>query len=622
VHRGLSIAFIVLGVASGARGQGRNGSWPTAIVLGPSVHISADNPTAPHAESFLALNPKEPSQLIASAIVAGHEYGAAVYVSRDGGSSWQRAITSGDGVPSLSGGDPIVYYDLNGAALFSSLCEEPSCSLRVWRSSDGGSRWDSATSVPGRGYDREYLAVDLSSGPYRGRIYAAGTNWVRQTSGRGYPVLGITSSADGARSFLPATVIDVTSDGKSHGFGGIADMLITSRGALVVPIQSSPDLIPSPKRQFYTMISENGGRTFSAPKPGLPIEVGPRGFRRLRADGNIRAAIDESSGAFRDRIYVTYIEYENDRYVVKVTHSDDLGASWSRAVTVNDASGPDDSSNEAIAVNREGVVSLVWNDRRDDAKGECYRLYVSASLDGGDTFLPNVQVNAHATCPNSRGNWSGSANTFTPDSSSVALSGMPSRFSNGGETQGLAADPDGRFHVAWINGESGVMQLWYTSFTVQGEVQTAGARHGEQNRESSSPTSAGTRDSESKAGGAGRTDRTSEVSLQVSAPVLDFDGKTFGFTVSLKNQTSTVIAGPLIVVLGDFESDFGGVTAANSDNGQTGKGAEWRFVVNGQLAPGGVSEARSIEWHFDGKVPVLTKLDAFLANFRIFTEGH
>ena len=163
------------------------------------------------------------------------------------------------------------------------------------------------------------------------------------------------------------------------------------------------------------------------------------------------------------------------------------------------------------------------------------------------------------------------------------------------ETQGLVKGPDGRFHIAWINGESGVMQLWYTSFTVQPGTQKIGVR---------------------------RVDRTKEVSIEVSAPVLDFDSKSLEFTVSLKNQTSTTISGPLTLVLSNIESYFGGITVSNADNGLTGKGAEWRFVANGQLAPGAVSEPHSIKWHFDGQVPEPTKLDAFRANFRVLTDGH
>src|SRR5713226_3547256 len=87
----LSMAVIVVAFSS-ALGQDTSNNRLPAIVIGPSVHISADNPTAPHAESFLALDPKNPSQLIASSIVyePGKALPASVYVSRDAGRSWER----------------------------------------------------------------------------------------------------------------------------------------------------------------------------------------------------------------------------------------------------------------------------------------------------------------------------------------------------------------------------------------------------------------------------------------------------------------------------------------------------------------------------------------------------
>ncbi len=494
-------------------------------------------------------------------------------------------------MPPFSGGDPIVSYDSAGAGLFGSIGSIPDGFFRVWRSTDGGLHWNSVAKVPGGLYDREYLAVDLTSGPYAGRLYVAGTITVRQTSGDRYPVLAITYSTDNGVTVVPAVFLDATSDGQPGGFGGAGDLLITSRGTLIVPFQSSPNLKPSPNRQFWTLISENGGRTYSTPRPGLPMGRGPAGFRRIKTAGNMRAAIDQSKSPFADRIYVIWVDFKNNRYDVKVTHSDDLGLTWSAPVTVNDNAGPDDPSNAAIAVNRDGVVSVIWNDRRDDPKNECYRLYASASLDGGDTFFPNVQVSPHPTCTNAPGNWL--PNIFAaPDG--IIMSGVPDRFANGGETQGLVAGPDGRFNVTWINGETGVMQIWYTDLTVQLGTQTVGVR---------------------------RVDRTKDVSFQLSAPVIDFASKSLGFTVSFKNQSLTPIPAPIKLVVDQTESDFEGLTAVNADNGLPRKGATWTFSLSGRpaLLPGEVSETREVRWRFDGQIPPEPRIP-FRGNFRVFSE--
>ncbi len=602
----LSVAIVSVILVAGVMGQRNREKGQPAIVLGPSVHISVDNPTTPHVESFLALNQKNPAQMVATSILFEHgERTSVVYSSRDGGLRWERSATFDAGVPAFSGGDPVVYYDSSGAALFGSIESVPDAWFRIWRSSDGGLHWNSAVEIAGGHYDREYLAIDSTSSPYVGRVYSAGSINIRQTNGNSYPVLAMTYSIDNGVTFKPAIFVDVTSDGQPGGFGGAVDPLITSQGTLIVPFQSSTDLTRSENRQFWTLISENGGRSYSRPRPGLPMGRGPRGFRGTKTSSNIRAAIDQSKGAFADRIYVTWVDFANDRYNIKVTHSDDLGLTWSAPVRVNDNTAPDDLSNAAIAINRDGIVALIWNDRRDDPKGECYRLYVSASADGGETFLPNIQVDRHPTCPNTPGNWSGSLGVPSSSVGEITLSGMPGRFSNGGETQGLVAGPDGRFHVTWSNGESGVMQLWYTSFAVYGGTQAAGVRRVTETSKTIETT-----------------DRTKDVRMEVSAPLIDFASKTLGVTVGLKNQSSTYIPAPLTVVLESIESDFAGMTVANADNGLKQEGAVWKFLLNGKgLAPGEESEKRDIRWQFDGKVPSEFKdpLSPIHANFRIIS---
>jgi hypothetical protein len=564
-----------------------------SISLGHSVLVSNDAPTNPHAETFLALNPREPAQMIATSIVFGdplYPRGTSrVYASRDGGRTWQRSSAVGKGVSALMGTDPIVYYDYTGAALFGSIS---SGEFRVWRSTDAGLHWNSVAEIPGGLYDRQYLAVDMTPGPYSGRLYAAGQTTVTQTTGNRYPLLGITYSTDNGVTFVPATFVDATLDGQPGGLGGIGDLLITSRGIVVVPFFGGPDLKPSSLRQFWTLTSDNGGRTYSAPHPGLPMGRGPAGFRRIKTFSNLRATIDQSHGPFSDRLYVSWIDFSDDRYDIKISHSDDLGLTWSTPVKVNDNVGPDDPSNAAIAVNRDGVLAVIWNDRRDDPKNECYRLYVSASNDGGDTFLPNIQVNPQPTCTNAPGNW------FVSIASGVGninLSGVPDRFPNGGETQGLVAGPDGRFHATWNNGESGVMQLWYTDFEVQLGGQAVGAR---------------------------RVDRTKDITVEVDAPVIDFASKSISFIVRLKNRTSANIRGPLTLVLDKIDAGLQGVTAANADNGLAGQGASWKFLLNGRtnLAPNDVSETRQIRWTFDGQIPGEPRLDPFRVNFRIYSE--
>src|SRR5262245_12788053 len=104
------------------------------IKLGRSAHISTDAPKNPHAESFLAVNPKNAAQMIATSIVFGdpsYPRGSSrVYFSGDSGRTWRRSSSVGSGMPALMGTDPIVYFDSAGGALFGSITVGE---FRVWR---------------------------------------------------------------------------------------------------------------------------------------------------------------------------------------------------------------------------------------------------------------------------------------------------------------------------------------------------------------------------------------------------------------------------------------------------------------------------------------------------------
>src|SRR6266853_2765710 len=94
------------------------------ISFSTGVHISSDTPKTPFVETFLAINPRDAKNLVATSIVgsngAFHSY---VYASREGGRTWRRAQTSTAENPIFreDGGDPVVYFDSQGTAYFGEL---------------------------------------------------------------------------------------------------------------------------------------------------------------------------------------------------------------------------------------------------------------------------------------------------------------------------------------------------------------------------------------------------------------------------------------------------------------------------------------------------------------------
>lgn len=121
----------------------------------------------------------------------------------------------------------------------------------------------------------------------------------------------------------------------------------------------------------------------------------------------------------------------------------------------------------AVAVNKDGVVGVIWHDRRNgtadehrkDLSNECSEVFFSASLDGGRTFLPNVRVSSTQSCPDVAGN---RIPAFGAGSQSVF-----ERFTTGGDYKGLATAHDGRFHALWADSRTGVFQLWTSIITVR-----------------------------------------------------------------------------------------------------------------------------------------------------------
>jgi hypothetical protein len=97
-----------------------------------------------------------------------------------------------------------------------------------------------------------------------------------------------------------------------------------------------------------------------------------------------------------------------------------------------------------VAVNKDGIVGVLWYDRRDSDDNLSYYARFSASTDGGATWLPSVRV---SESPNTAKGKSGSGVT-------------------GGDTAGLAASADGIFHALWIDNRTGVQQVWTSAITV------------------------------------------------------------------------------------------------------------------------------------------------------------
>jgi hypothetical protein len=117
-----------------------------------------------------------------------------------------------------------------------------------------------------------------------------------------------------------------------------------------------------------------------------------------------------------------------------------------------------------IAVNSQGVVGVSWYDRRESADNFSWRSRFSASLDGGETFLPSVSV-AEAPYEQAKNH----VPAFVPKQGEARPREPYSQAAftyTGGDTGAIAADASGAFHVFWTDTRAGIAQVWTSTVIV------------------------------------------------------------------------------------------------------------------------------------------------------------
>jgi hypothetical protein len=560
------------------------------ITVGPTMTISSDAPGDPHGESFFAINSKNSDdQIAASCRISDKGPGVSGYVTHDGGRTWSRIALPKE---VEEGWDVITYFDGQGNAYFAS---NDRSGLWIIRSSDAGRTWSPVTLLQGiHGFDRQQMAFDRG-GRFAGRIYAGATGESVGLDGKDHSIQAIAFSTDEGKTYSQPHLIG-DSD-KERNFA-MSNILVAPDGTVIIPFWTfavpnteMPTLFDSKgwdkemdfSRYLRVAVSGDGGSTYSVSAPVATsswLASFKSSYKLDKIQGNGFAAVDYSNGPYRGRAYVVWVESAGDRHDIRVIHSSDDGKTWAKPVVVNDDSGPVEDANPTIAVNNRGAVGVVWNDRRAH-KDDCYDLYFSASLDGGETFLPNVTTGRKPTCPLAPGNWKPSAkiSAYPKTEAGVSVEGqglnvlmISTRFPGGGDTQGLDSDSDGVFHAAWIDGSSGVMQIAGTSFTVQGHVH-------ESQRSSQ------------------------DVSTQVKLIANDcgFEWKTNSFScrMHLENTSPLGVPGPFHVELQTERVNLNDFRVENADNHKPAEGARWAFQAS-ELVPNGKSEERLFRWRFSG----------------------
>lgn len=430
-----TVAMLVLGVHAPRRAEAQR---PEA-----TIRIGEDRPLVrdaglPVVEPHLSAHPADPGQLFVSAIVvkAGapyYDFDCALFASRDAGTTWTRADL-GFGMC----GNPWGAVLADGGTAFTALAEPGGilryrADMRVYRSDDRGVMSPLSTEEFGPGFDYPKLVQDT----VHGDVYVVGTR-AERADGRIRHSIVVARSSDGGRRF--AEPVRLTPSPNTYE----AQLpVVLHDGTLLVPFTEHRDAFgePLPTPRSWLLVSRDRGRTFEPPRAIAEGCSGGAGWAYLTAGIN--------GGTGRDRIYWTCAREGHAGLWLR--RSDDRGTTWSAWMRVDQEVDPAAAVVHAIAVNRDGTIGVMWLSRVEQPE-PCSRLVFSASVDGGDSFLPPVVVSTEASCP-ARDPRNAAAHAHRPRS--------------GGDYNGLAAAADGSFHMVWADARDGVYRLRHASALVE-----------------------------------------------------------------------------------------------------------------------------------------------------------
>jgi Neuraminidase (sialidase) len=108
---------------------------------------------------------------------------------------------------------------------------------------------------------------------------------------------------------------------------------------------------------------------------------------------------DNSYGTYRGRLYLVYASNSpagnGNKPDIFCRYSDDQGATWSSAVTVNDDVNSQNHHqwHPSIWTDKQtGKLFVKWMDTRDTPTSDSAYIYASYSEDGGQTFVTNQRI--------------------------------------------------------------------------------------------------------------------------------------------------------------------------------------------------------------------------------------
>jgi hypothetical protein len=323
-----------------------------------NIKVNTDATTEAQNEPFVAVNPNNANHIVAGAnnwSPGSGRYEVTAYVSFDGGRTWAASNPYVDrNAGRVNAADPTIAFGSNGRVYFAFVALSPALgAVAVSTSYDGGLTWASQSWATSFTYGADKPAVAVTNGA---------VNVFFQNS-----ALQAVSSADGVSWSAPVAI--------ANG-GRNAAPVVGRDGSLYV---------------FYNTA---GHINMARPVAGGYSSVTVADAVALqRRPTEYRAAVYPAAGVDASgNLYVAWADGRNAGLGndILLASSANGGATWSSPLRVNTDSGSADQLMPAVAVGKDGLVTVAWLDTRNDAKNVNYDVYMSRGR--GTSFSGNARV--------------------------------------------------------------------------------------------------------------------------------------------------------------------------------------------------------------------------------------
>ena len=354
-------------------------------------------------ESSIAVNPNNPNIVISSAVDYRDNSSTWVYISTDGGRTWEnKNLGKVNGWRSTN--DPSVMYDNDGTAYLVHgafpATGDGQNGVYINKSTDGGITWSEHIAVIEHTLpddplvyfeDKYYIEVDNSeSSPFRGDLYIP---WKRVTAADSATQIVMAKSTDKGETWLEPVNISDRLSGSSED---------TTFG------QSFPLISTGPEGNVYAVWnhgiehavgfnkSTDGGATWGNPELihrynifGTTMQLS-QGWRHtlkgmVRAEAYPVIKTDYSDGPNKGNVYVVWAADSIPN--IYFSKSTDEGETWSSPKIVHSDTKNDQFWTWMGVDPTNGDLAVMYLDSRNDTENILVECFVSYSSDGGDTWI-------------------------------------------------------------------------------------------------------------------------------------------------------------------------------------------------------------------------------------------